>query len=214
MADKKTVVVIWDDIYHKEATYTDITKKLFDNDEWELTVTYSVRDLLKPGAAPALALHWTVGRNERTDEPGLTLDEQAHLQKLVENGMNSLYIHAGLACVQDGTPMYEIARGRFASHPKPHNPVTVTAIPGIEHPILNGFEPFEDPDEHYFCKIDIPRVTPFLASISIQGTEIAGWTHQLGKGRVCGLTPGHNAPMLNKMEKLLANAAAWCVGRL
>ena len=53
-----------------------------------------------------------------------------------------------------------------------------------------------------------------MVSRSIQGTEIAGWPHQIGKGRVCGITPGHNAPILAKMYKLLDNAAHWCVGEL
>ena len=208
----KHVLVIWNDMYHPEKTYTDVVHRLFDREGWDLTTTYSARDLLKMDKAPDLAVHLTIGRPD--GESDLTTEELEQIQNMVENGMNAIYMHAGLACIADGTPAFEMARGRFASHPEPHNPVFLCALPGIAHPIMRGVEPFESPDEHYFCKVDVQRVQPFMASISIQGTEIAGWTHQLGKGRVCGITPGHNAPMLDKMFTLLSNAALWCVGEL
>ena len=210
---KKRVYVIWDDEYHPEATYTAITHKLFNNDKWELTTTYKARDILYLEQVPDLVLNWTIGRPLGV-EPDLSPEEQAQMKKLVEGGMNAMYIHAGLACIQDNTPIFDIARGRFASHPEPHNPVYCCALPGSAHLILKGFESFVDPDEHYFCKVDVENVTPFLCSISDAGTEIAGWTQEVGKGRVCCMTPGHNAPMLAKMETLLSNAAAWCVGEL
>lgn len=209
---KKTVLVIWDDIYHPEKTYTEITHRLFDGDDWNLILTYDARDQLRMQPKPDLVVNFTIGRPDGHED--LTLEEQEQILKQVESGVNALYVHAGFACIQANTPVFEVARGRFASHPEPHNPVYCCAIPGIEHPIMKGVEPFEEPDEHYFCNVDIERVQPFMVSRSIQGTEIAGWTHQIGKGRVCGITPGHNAPMLDKMYRLLDNAAHWCVGEL
>jgi len=205
----KSVYVIWDDIYHPEKTYKDIVAKLFNNDRWELKTTYFARDILKLDKAPDLVVNLTIGRPD--GEADLTADEQQKLKEMVMAGMSMMYVHAGLACVQDNTPIFDIALGRFASHPKEHYAVYCCALPGINHPIMNGVEPFEDNDEHYFCKVNVESSQPFMCSISVAGTEIAGWTQELGRGRVCSITPGHNIPILAKMQKLLENAAAWCV---
>lgn len=206
---KKTVLVIWDDIYHPEATYTDITHKVFDNEKWELKTTYLARDIFSFKKAPDLVVNFTIGRPD--GEPDLTMEEQQKLKEMAEAGMNMMYVHAGLACIQENTPVNDISLGHFASHPEPHYVTHCCELPGTNHPIMKGVEPFEDPDEHYFCKVQVEKCTPFMASVSVAGTEIAGWTQELGKGRVCSITPGHNAPILSKMRKLLENAAAWCV---
>ena len=75
---------------------------------------------------------------------------------------------------------------------------------------MEKIEPFVTADEHYFCRVNIENVTPLMVGVSDAGTEIAGWAHTLGKGRVCCLTPGHNHPMLIKMRPLMENAADWC----
>lgn len=208
----KSVLVIWDDIYHPEGTYTDIVNKIFGNGKWDLKTTYLARDVFSGAGMPDLVVNFTIGCPE--GEAGLTTEEQDKIKKMVEAGMNMMYVHAGLAVIQEDTPVYDISLGHFASHPQPHYVTHCCEIPGTDHPIMKGVEPFEDPDEHYFCKLQVEKATPFMASVSVAGTEIAGWTQVLGKGRVCSITPGHNAPMLAKMQKLLENAAAWCVGEI
>ena len=205
----RDVYVVWDDMYHPEATYTDITNKLFSKPDWNLQTSYIAEDILKLEKRPDLMVNFTIGRPDGVNELGYT--EQGYIKNMVEDGMGIMYVHAGLACIEEYTPAYEIALGHFAYHPQPHYPTMVCGMPGISHPILDGVEPFEEPDEHYFCKIDILKATPFLCSVSRMGTEVAGWTQELGKGRVCGLTPGHTVEMLAKMERLLSNAAKWCV---
>ena len=208
----KSIYVVWNDEYHPEKTYTAITKKLFGGSDWELQTSYVAQDVLKLEKAPDLMLNFTVGRPNGVKDMGYT--EQGYLKKMVEDGMGIMYVHAGLACIQEFTPIYEIALGHFASHPQPHYPTYVCPLPGIDHPILNGVSVFEEPDEHYFCKIDIKNVKPFLCSRSVAGTEIAGWTHEIGKGRVCCLTPGHTEEMLDKMSTLLLNSAKWCTRQI
>lgn len=207
----KTVLIVWDDYYHPEANYREAVRKSFDeNKKWNVIKTYKVRDLLLMEKKPDLCIQFTVGCPE--GEPGLTTEEELQIKALVEEGMGMMYVHAGMACILDNTPTFEIAKGRFASHPEPHYDVFCMGLPGSKHPILEGVEPFVTSDEHYFCKIDIAHVTPFLVAVSDAGTEIAGWTHTLKKGRVCCITPGHNHPMLIKMRPLLENAADWCTG--
>lgn len=210
---KKRVLIIWDDYYHPEANYREAVRKSFDeNKKWDVTKTHRIKDLFAMEPKPDLCIHFTVGCPE--GEEGLTEEEEAKILEMAENGMGMLFIHAGLACIQDNTPFYELAKGRFASHPEPHYDIYCTRFPEATHPIVRDIEPFVSPDEHYFCKIDIGHVTPILAGVSEAGTEIAGWVHTVGAGRVCCLTQGHNHPMVIKMRPLIENAALWCVGDL
>lgn len=205
---EKSVLVIWDDPYHPEETYYKIVYTVFGGAQWRLRTTRSARDLLR-GEAPDLAVCLSVGRVQ--GDTDLSMKEQGEVAALVRAGMGLLFVHAGLACIADDTPFFELALGRFASHPSGEQTVVCRAMPGIEHPILRGVEPFAAEDEAYFCKVDLSRAQPFFAAQSAAGTEVAGWTQCLGEGRTCALTPGHSPEMLQKMERLLKNAAAWCV---
>lgn len=211
---KKTVFVVWNDIYHASATYHDIAHRLFDNSQWEVQFTDYIRDLVRLDKKPDLIVNFTIGCGNPDNNDHLRPEEQQVLLDSVQNGMGMLYVHAGLSVINPGSPMFEMSLGHFASHPKEHNPVQVKPLPGCNHPILQGVEPFEANDEHYFCQVDMDHATPFLCSVSIAGTEIAGWCQELGRGRACSITPGHTTAMLSKMEKLLANAADWCVRRI
>lgn len=209
---RKNVMIVWDDYYHPEANYREAIRKSFEESgRWDVTKTHRMRDLLTAEPVPDLCICITVGCPD--GEEMMSIEEQAQVKALVEDGMGILFIHAGLACITEDTPMFEIARGRFASHPEPHYDVYCTVLPGCSHPIVDGIQPFVTADEHYFCKVDIERVTPLLVGISDAGTEIAGWAHTLGEGRVCCLTPGHNHPMMIKLRPIMEHAADWCAKR-
>lgn len=201
-------MVIWDDPYHPKEVYRDIVDAVFGGPQWKLQTSCDARDLLR-GETPDLAVSLAVGRAQ--GEAELSEQEQAQVADLVRGGMGMLFLHAGLACIADDTPFFGLALGRFASHPKGEQVVNCRAMPGIEHPVLRGVEPFAAQDEAYFCKVDLSRAQPFFAAQSAAGTEVAGWTQTFGAGRTCALTPGHTPEMLHKMEQLLKNAAAWCV---
>lgn len=207
--EKKSVLIVWDDYYHPEANYREAVRKSFEESElWSVVKTHRIRDIFTIEPRPQLCICFTVGCPEGEDN--LSIEEQERIKAMVEEGMGMLFIHAGLACIQDDTPFFELAKGRFASHPEPHYEVYCTKIPGCTHPVMKGIVPFVTADEHYFCKVDIEKVEPFMVGVSEAGTEIAGWAHKIGKGRVCCLTPGHNHPMLIKMRPLMENAALWC----
>ena len=46
------------------------------------------------------------------------------------------------------------------------------------------------------------------------GTQAAGYVRQIGKGRFCALTPGHNLAVYENESclKLLKQALRWCAG--
>lgn len=207
----RRVLVIWDDPYHPEKTYTEIVNKVFAEPHWQLQTTRSARDLLR-GTTPDLAVCLSVGR--AAGDTDLSSREQEAIAAKVRGGMGILFVHAGLACIADDTPLFDLALGRFASHPQGEQRVVCLAMPGIEHPILRGVTPFSAEDEAYFCKVDLLHAQPVLAAQSSAGTEVAGWVQAYGEGRVCSLTPGHSPQMLEKMQPLLTNAAAWCVKEL
>lgn len=208
---KKNILIVWDDYYHPEANYREAVRKSFDeNEQWEVTKTHRIRDLLSAELRPDICICFTVGCPDGEEE--LSAEEQEKIKIMAESGMGMLFVHAGLACIQENTPFFELAKARFASHPEPHYDVYCTGIPGCMHPIMEKMAPFMSADEHYFCRVDIDHVTPLMVSISDAGTEIAGWAHTIGEGRICCLTPGHNHPMLIKMRPLMERAAEWCAG--
>lgn len=48
------------------------------------------------------------------------------------------------------------------------------------------------------------------------GTQMAGYTRGLGKGRFCCLTPGHSYSVFvaPEFQKVLRNALGWCIGKI
>ena len=211
---KKSVAVVWNDMYHLADTYRDIVRATFTEDRWDVRMTDYIRDIVRMEHKPDLVVNFTIGCGNPDNNDHLRIEEQQVLLDAVEGGLGMLFVHAGLAVIDPGSPMFRIALGHFASHPKEHAPVRILPLAGCRHPILEGVAPFESPDEHYFCQIDMDRAVPFLCSVSAAGTEIAGWSQDLGKGRACSITPGHTASMLSNMGRLLSNAADWCVRRI
>lgn len=207
----KPVWVVWNDRYHPRATCEPIVAQLFGGPGWQLQATEDIRQVLAPPAPPALVVNFCAGRPEGT--PALGPAEQEQLAAAVARGLGMLYVHAGLTLIEVDSPLYGLTGGRFASHPPEQGLVSCAPLPGVHHPILAGIAPFAAVDEHYFCQTALAASQPFLYSTSPHGTEIAGWAHQRGQGRVACLTPGHTAAMLAQMADLIANAAAWCVGR-
>lgn len=206
----RRVVVVWNDIFHYREIYADTVKRLFREDD-EVTCTEHIRDVIQCDPRPDLILNFSIGCGKPDDHEPLTAEEQAELYAAVEAGMGCVYIHAGLAFNEKDSPVGRLSGGRFASHPRPNITVTCMPIPGIHHPIMECIEPFSAHDEHYFCTVDIDLVKPFMITVSSGGTEIGGWSQEIGRGRVVSLTPGHTPQMVEAMYPLLQNTVQWCL---
>lgn len=204
------VAVVWNDIFHYRETYADMVARLFKDGDKVLCTEY-IRDVLRLDSRPDLLVNFTIGCGKPDIHEPLSMAEQEALYAAVEDGMGCIYVHAGLAWNEKDSPVGRLSGGRFASHPRPNKTVTCLPLPGAEHPILQGIEPFSARDEHYFCTVDLARVTPFLATVSDAGTEIGGWSQEIGKGRAVSLTPGHTPEMVNAMFPLMQNAVRWCL---
>ena len=93
----------------------------------------------------------------------------------------------------------------------------MTVRPAGNHPITDGIESFTVRDEHYIIDVFVPdaEVILFSSSETEAGTQVAGYVRQIGKGRFCALTPGHNLAVFENENylKLLKHALRWCAGK-
>lgn len=133
--------------------------------------------------------------------------------RIKRDGMGFLAVHCGLIDLsREHIISREILKGFFVNHP-PKCPVTF--IPEKQHPITDGVSEFTFPeiDEHYIIEISPEADTEILAyTVSEHGRQPVLWAHELGKGRVCAVTQGHDTPNLICPEylKILKNAVKWC----
>jgi len=203
---KHSVLVIWHDKWHPDTTYEAALGGLFG--AWDMKTDKSMLTLSQADKAPDLAI---VLASAMPNGESLSEGDQKAICNMAENGMGMLYIHAGLTRIDLGSPIYGLTRARFIMHPSGQPPVYNAALPGITHPVMDGVGPFEAPDEHYFCYVDAENTQPFLFARSEHGTEIGGWAHDYGKGRVCCIGAGHTVEAVEKMKPIIESAAAWCV---
>lgn len=136
-------------------------------------------------------------------------------REFVENGGGFLSIHSGNVFMGDGDGVEEYCEfvgNRFLSHPL-RCEVLLENIKS--HPIMEGVaDSFSVRDEHYKIELLAEDADIFLSSSSQEGgTEPAGYTRIMGKGRLCVLTPGHTLSVWENEEfqKILKNAIEWCL---
>lgn len=121
-----------------------------------------------------------------------------------------LVLHGGLI-VHDDPVMLPVYGATFVSHPQRTD---LRYIPETTHPVSAGIEPFTLYEEPYmFAMDDSVEKTPILSYEYEGNTYPAGWTTQIGSGRMLYLAPGHDAQVFENtmLRKLLRNAAAWCM---
>ncbi|MCL1997403.1 MAG: ThuA domain-containing protein [Turicibacter sp.] len=154
---------------------------------------------------------------------------QREFVEFVENGGGLLFVHSGLVAGKDTAIMDSLAGARFKWHPKDS---AVWVEPIKPHPIVDGVRSFCEVDEHYYLENVADDVDIIMASYSpSQGVpekyesepytnapaklEPAGYVRTQGKGRICGLTPGHHLHVwLNEnFQKLLENSLQWCANK-
>ena len=112
-------------------------------------------------------------------------------REYVEQGGAFLSIHAGNVFMGVGVGVLEyneFVGNRFLSHPL-RCEVMLKKARG--HPIMRGVaEEFSVRDEHYQMEILAQDADIFLTSHSKPGgSQTAGYTRRMGKGRLCVLTP-------------------------
>lgn len=136
-------------------------------------------------------------------------------QGYVKQGGAFLSVHSGNAFTGDDDEVKkytEFVGNRFLTHPPR---CRVTLKKQKEHPIMNGVEEvFDIRDEHYQIEMLSEDADIFLNSVSENGgIQVAGYTREIGAGRLCVLTPGHTLSVWQNesFQKILLNAIAWCL---
>ena len=150
------------------------------------------------------------GNHEPWFEEGVTEVMPRDFKRYVEEGGAFIALHAG-NCFREGETMTELTGNYFIGHP-PRCEVTLH----FEHiPLTDGAEDFTERDEHYQIAVIAGDAVPFAHSVSqTGGRQIAGYTRELGLGRVAVYTPGHTLAMLShpSTQKILENLIAWAGG--
>lgn len=129
----------------------------------------------------------------------------------VRNGGGFLSLHSGNTA-KEGEPYCNFTGNYFVGHP-PRCKVDVKMTSA--HSITAGIEDFSIRDEHYNIQVIASDADVFCRTYSETGGEqIGGYTRNIGKGRLCVLTPGHTLDVWQHeaFQKLLCNAIDWCIG--
>jgi type 1 glutamine amidotransferase len=211
---KKEVLVLLDDYWHPRQTIEPALPALLDAGRFAVQVTDDPNALTALQQAPDLLINFKDGIADTQVPTPNWYDEAlgALLNRWVQQeGMGYLGVHCGLANIPpEHAAFRQLLRGRFLHHPPQ---CTVTFTPTQEHPITAGVAPFTVMDEHYFVEVLGAQTQVLGRTSSEHGDNIALWAHAWGKGRVCGVTPGHSLAVLQNPEyaKLLRNAIGWAV---
>jgi glyoxylase-like metal-dependent hydrolase (beta-lactamase superfamily II)/type 1 glutamine amidotransferase len=144
----------------------------------------------------------------------MTPEQEDAVVQFVKNGGAVLGLHNCLGLYPAGGPYLQLLGGSYNGH-GPLERFRVD-VGDAAHPIARGVASFEIPDEQHTPIPNLDTVHIFLRSRSEEGIEAAaGWTREVGQGRVCHLAPGHTRESLSHpmVQLLLRNAINWCLKR-
>ncbi len=148
-------------------------------------------------------------------EEGVTYVGPEGYKQYVEEGGAVLVLHAGATFRPEQCPaMGDFLGARFITHPR-QCPVEFH-VKNAGHPIMAGITDFTFPqDEHYQMEVLSEELEVFAETSSAAGTFPAGLARELGAGRLCILTPGHNAFAISypAYQKVISNALRWLTKR-
>ena len=215
------ILVICDDVWHPAEV---IEKGIIslDADGYQFEFVKAAKDILTPGMIAEYPLIICCKSNNVTSgnpapwfENTVTEVMGTEFRNYVEQGGAFLSVHSGnvFQGEEDGIKEYtEFVGNRFLSHPLR---CEVTLKKEKEHPVMRGVEKeFCIRDEHYQMEILAEDADVFLTSHSeAGGTHVAGYTREMGRGRLCVLTPGHTLSVWQNREfqKIFRNAMQWCL---
>lgn len=214
------VLFICDDLWHPAEVLMRGLSSL-QKEGYELDFVRTAKDILTPAmlreypvVVNAKGNAVNAANSEPWFEPTVTEVMPEDFAQYVEEGGGFVALHAGNTYRRDKLKSFcDLIGNSFQGHPL-RCPVTVEPV-GF-HPILDGVEGFAERDEHYQIGDLAEDIDVFLKTKSEPGgTQVAGYTRNIGKGRLCVLTPGHTLAMLQNrnFQRLFMNAVDWCAGK-
>lgn len=212
------ILVICGDLWHP----AEVIRRGFSdlkNPEFEFDFINDAKDILTCDMLKAYDLVITCKGDSLAEcntsapwfEDGITAVMPSDFKQYIENGGGFMVFHAGNTFNKDWrADMVEIIGNNFTGHP-PQCDVSVQIV-NKEHPIMNGVNEFTERDEHYCLELLVDDATLLFNTYSESaGVQPGGYVREIGKGRVCVLTPGHNCRVILNPEykRLLTNAIHW-----
>lgn len=214
---KKNAFILTGDYWHPTESITPLIDLMLPQTDWNVKITENPIELLNLSTKLDLLVTFKDPiENDQIPTPIWCNEEWSNILKrrIADEGMGFLAVHCGLTDLpKEHIITREILRAQFITHPPQ---CEVKFIPEKNHPINEDVTEFTFPaiDEHYIIEMLPDFPTEVLGyTVSHHGKQPALWAHSFGKGRVCGITPGHSTENLIFTEyvKLLKNAANWCV---
>jgi type 1 glutamine amidotransferase len=153
----------------------------------------------------------TGANNAAWFEDGVTEVGVKEFEEYVRGGRGFLSLHSGNTA-KEGSAYGDFVGNTFVGHP-PRCPVRVEIIGS--HPITRGVEDFNIRDEHYNIKRHVSGTVDLFRTVSeTGGVQIGGYAREIGKGRLCVMTPGHILAVWEHRayQRLILNALDWCTG--
>ena len=215
------ILVICDDVWHPaEVIEKGILSLAAEDDQFEFVK--AAKDILTSEMIAEYPLIICCKSNNVTSgnpapwfENTVTEVMGGEFRSYVEQGGAFLAVHSGNVFMGEGDGIKEYTEfvgNRFLSHPLR---CEVILKKEKEHPVMCGVEEeFSIRDEHYQMEILAEDADVFLTSHSeTGGIQVAGYTREMGKGRLCVLTPGHTLSVWKNREfqKIFRNAMQWCL---
>lgn len=215
------ILVICDDVWHPAEVIEKGLEPL-GKEKYEFEFVKAAKDILTPEMIEEYPLIICCKSNNVTSgnpapwfENTVTEVMGGEFRSYVERGGSFLSVHSGNVFMGDGDGVREYTEfvgNRFLSHPLR---CSVTLQKVKDHPIMCGIEEqFDIRDEHYQMEILAEDADIFLTSVSEKGgVQTAGYTREIGKGRLCVLTPGHTLSVWQnrQFQNLFLNAVDWCL---
>lgn len=218
------ILVLCDDIWHPAEVIERgmaCLKKTEYGKEYEFDYVMDARDILTPEllreypvVVNAKGNNLTSGNDALWMGDGISEVGPEELRAYVEAGGGLLSLHSGNSFRAATCPGYtQLVGNSFVKHPAR---CEVRLLITQRNPITEGVEDFSVRDEHYELDHLTDDRDEFMISESdAGGRQTAGYTRQIGQGRICVLTPGHILSVFEnpQYQRLICNAVEWCAGR-
>lgn len=182
----------------------------------EIELVEDARDILYPAMLQRYDVvvngklnHVSSGNDYLWFEEGTTEVMPSDFERYVRSGKGFLSFHAG-NMADDGSGYSQFVGNYFVQHPQR---CEVTYTPVGTHAVLEGVGAFTVRDEHFELAGFADDMNVILKSESAsQSEQVAGYTREMGKGRLAMLAPGHHGMVWENPEfrKLLVNTLKWC----
>lgn len=206
------VLVISDDTWHPAEVIEMGLAPL--NSRFQMTYIRTAKDILTPEYLRGFSVVMvckgdcvSLGNHAPWFEEGVTEVMPRDFKHFVEEGGGFVALHAW-NCFRREDAMTEITGNYFLGHP----PRCRVSMRFEKSPLTEGAEDFSERDEHYQICVTAADAKPFAYSLSESGgAQTAGYTRELGRGRVGVYTPGHTLAMLShpSTQKVLENLLRW-----